>query len=143
MPILTAEKFEELMFVFMRHMSSSLCDCAITHTQIYVLNYLSKNDKCRMSDLGKHLGVTLGNVTGVVDRLLREGRVRRVSDPRDRRVVRVELTGKGKNLIENISKIKRESFGKFLGKLSNDDNKALLRSMQKVANSLEEERGRI
>jgi DNA-binding MarR family transcriptional regulator len=42
-------------------------------------------------ELAKRIGLTSGAVTGVIDRLERDGWVRRTSDPRDRRRVIVEL----------------------------------------------------
>jgi len=49
-----------------------------------------------MSETAATLGVTTGTLTVAVDRLVRKGYVERHRDPTDRRVVRVELTKKGK-----------------------------------------------
>lgn len=43
-------------------------------------------------ELAKRVGLTSGAITGVLDRLAKSGLARRVSDPRDRRRVIVELT---------------------------------------------------
>jgi DNA-binding MarR family transcriptional regulator len=48
-----------------------------------------------MTELSKRLMVSNGNVTGVVDRLVREGYVRRVPSRRDRRVQQIALTDSG------------------------------------------------
>lgn len=49
----------------------------------------------RMSDLSGKLKVSNGNVTGIVDRLVTEGLVERVSVDGDRRAMRVRLTDSG------------------------------------------------
>jgi len=46
--------------------------------------------------------ISAGNVSDVVDKLQRRGLVARVRDPADRRAVRVELTGPGRALIEDL-----------------------------------------
>jgi DNA-binding MarR family transcriptional regulator len=45
-------------------------------------------------DLAKLTGLTSGAITGVIDRLEREGYVRRVRDPQDRRKIFIELNEK-------------------------------------------------
>ncbi|RMD91462.1 MAG: MarR family transcriptional regulator [Alphaproteobacteria bacterium] len=49
----------------------------------------------RMSDLSRHLMVSNGNVTGIVDRLEEDGLVERVEVEGDRRAMRVRLTPAG------------------------------------------------
>lgn len=48
-----------------------------------------------MSQLSSRLNVTSSNLTGVVDRLVRKGLVRRFRSKKDRRVQRIELTREG------------------------------------------------
>ncbi|MEU3887967.1 MarR family transcriptional regulator [Streptomyces sp. NPDC029041] len=48
-----------------------------------------------MSELGETLGLAKSSLTGLVDRSVRRGLVRREADPRDGRAVRVGLTDEG------------------------------------------------
>lgn len=52
-------------------------------------------DGLRMSELSAKLQVSNGNVTGIVDRLVAEGLVERVSVEGDRRAMQVRLTQEG------------------------------------------------
>jgi len=52
-------------------------------------------DGLRMSDLSGKLKVSNGNVTGIVERLVGEGLVERISVKGDRRAMRVRLTADG------------------------------------------------
>lgn len=54
-------------------------------------------------ELSRMLLVTSGNLTGIVDRLESEGLARREKGKRDRRVVRIVLTRKGRRLVEQIT----------------------------------------
>ncbi|MEU9668450.1 MarR family transcriptional regulator [Streptomyces bobili] len=51
-----------------------------------------------MSELGDMLGLAKSSLTGLVDRTVQRGLVRREGDPRDRRAVRVGLTEEGERL---------------------------------------------
>jgi DNA-binding MarR family transcriptional regulator len=54
-------------------------------------------------ELSRLLLVTSGNLTGIVDRLEADGLVRRKHDQHDRRVVRIVLTAKGRQLVDTIA----------------------------------------
>jgi DNA-binding MarR family transcriptional regulator len=55
-----------------------------------------------MTELGKNLLVTKANMTGMIDRLERDGFVQRHADQFDRRVTKVVLTEKGHEFIRAI-----------------------------------------
>jgi len=54
-------------------------------------------------ELSRLLLVTSGNLTGIVDRLEASGMVRRQQSSKDRRVIRIQLTSKGRRLVNQIS----------------------------------------
>lgn len=73
-------------------------DCTLPRFDVLSALDRHKNkggDGLRMSDLSAKLKVSNGNVTGIVDRLSREGLVERVSVAGDRRAMRVRLTRDG------------------------------------------------
>ena len=55
-----------------------------------------------MSELGAMLGLAKSSMTGLVDRTVRSGLVRREPDPRDTRAVRVALTPHGHRVAEEF-----------------------------------------
>jgi DNA-binding MarR family transcriptional regulator len=64
-------------------------------TDVAILAHLQPmpGEKLRTpGDLAKLTGLTSGAITGVIDRLEREGYVRRVRDPQDRRKIFIELS---------------------------------------------------
>jgi MarR family transcriptional regulator, lower aerobic nicotinate degradation pathway regulator len=62
-----------------------------------------------MAALARHLVLDKSSITGLVDRAERRGLVRRAADPDDGRSVRVAITEKGRELIdESAGEIERE-----------------------------------
>ncbi|MET8169844.1 MarR family winged helix-turn-helix transcriptional regulator [Streptomyces sp. NPDC057456] len=55
-----------------------------------------------MSELGEMLGLAKSSLTGLVDRTVQRGLVRREPDPRDGRAVRVGLTDQGDRLAQGF-----------------------------------------
>lgn len=72
--------------------------------QWLLLAVLFRNDQSMtMTELGKNLLVTKANMTGMIDRLERDGFVSRQPDQYDRRVTNVALTEKGTQFMKDIA----------------------------------------
>ena len=63
-----------------------------------------------LSALGRNLLVTKANITGMVDRLERDGYVTREAHPTDRRVTRARLTPKGRRFLAQVAPL-QEAWG--------------------------------
>ncbi len=61
-------------------------------------------DGLKMNELSRHLMVTGGNVTGIVDPLEKQGLVERVAEPSDRRAYRVRLTRAGRKAFAEMAR---------------------------------------
>lgn len=59
----------------------------------------------RLSDLSRRMMVTNGNVTGLVDRLVKEGMVERTASNDDRRVFHVKLTDSGRKAFVEMARV--------------------------------------
>jgi len=78
---------------------------AVTLPQFDVLSELERADmRLTMSQLSKELMVSNGNITGVVDRLEKNGLVKRARPEHDRRIQYIELTGEGRKQFERMAK---------------------------------------
>ena len=71
-----------------------------------------------MSRLAELLDVSLPNVTGLIDRMAERGFVERGRDPADRRVVTIRSAPAGREAVEEIDQIRRQTMGKVLAQLS-------------------------
>ena len=64
----------------------------VSETDLHCLNIVENAGGVTAGELAAQSGLTTGAVTGVIDRLEKKGFARRVSDPADRRRVKVEVT---------------------------------------------------
>ena len=64
----------------------------VNETDLHCLNIIENAGGVTAGELATQAGLTTGAVTGVIDRLEKKGFARRVSDPADRRRVKVEVT---------------------------------------------------
>ena len=62
----------------------------------------------KMNELSRHLMVTGGNITGIVDPLEKGGLVERTAEPADRRAYRVRLTQAGRKAFAEMARAHEE-----------------------------------
>ena len=91
-----------------------------------------------MGDLSRILGMPFSSATRTADWLVDNGYVRRLADPEDRRVVRVELTRAGKDLYRAMNNLLLESAEQLLHNFSPEERKELGRLLGKLVDNLEE-----
>ncbi|MFF6777294.1 MarR family winged helix-turn-helix transcriptional regulator [Streptomyces sp. NPDC012637] len=82
-------------------------------------------DPPRMADLAARLEVVPRAVTSLVDGLEAAGRVRRVPDPSNRRVVRIELTDAGRDTLRELRSARRAAAEDILAPLTVDQREVL------------------
>ena len=80
----------------------------VTRSQWWVLAYLSREDGMTQSQLAEELDLGKVAVGGLIDRLEKSGLVRRDADATDRRVNRVFLEPKSKQLIARMRKVSHQ-----------------------------------
>lgn len=110
----------------------------LTVPQLDIITCLSRTKGLPLSELAERLLVTGGNVTGIIDRLERDGYVYRVRDKNDRRVVRALLTEKGFNLYKSFLPRYKEVMQRINAGLTAPERKQLQRLLKKLAHSVQD-----
>ena len=107
-----------------------------TPAQLHSLMWLGLDGPLTMGDLARRLGCTEKTITGVVDRLEREGFAKRDRDDKDRRVVHVALTKKGHQVHQKMQLEMRTKLDFFMSMLEPDERKSLIRILEKLVDRL-------
>jgi DNA-binding MarR family transcriptional regulator len=113
-------------------LAASCRDLDLTPPQIHALLWLGHDGPLTMGELARRVGVTEKTVTGLVDRLERDGQVARERDAEDRRVVRARLTPGGAALHRRIDGDMERGVVQLLALLDAPDRKALARILEKL-----------
>ncbi|MET9431398.1 MULTISPECIES: MarR family transcriptional regulator [unclassified Streptomyces] len=101
-------------------------DVAITPAQSRLLRIVAHYDRPpRMADLAARLEVVPRAVTSLVDGLEASGRVRRVPDPDNRRVIRIELTDTGRDTLRRLRSARRAAAEDILAPLTAEQREVL------------------
>ena len=89
----------------------------------------------RMSELSGVLKVSNGNVTGIIDRLVKDGSVLRVPIPGDRRALLVQLTTRGKHEFVHQAEEHEQWVNNLLSEVSPDDAEQIISSIDAVSST--------
>lgn len=119
-----------------RRVYSGLSDARLTESQLSVLELLLQLGPLPQKDIARHLLVTGGNVTMVVDNLQKRNLVVRNRWPEDRRVVHVALTPLGEETIESYFPRHVEKVARALDGLKKDEQERLIELCDKLRASL-------
>jgi DNA-binding MarR family transcriptional regulator len=106
---------------------------ATTLPRFDLLSQLERNPQgLKMSELSRLLMVTGGNVTGIVDQLVKERLVERVDDAADRRAWRVRLTRAGGKAFHEMARAHEAWVAGLLEGLTRKESDALMQLLARL-----------
>jgi len=111
----------------------------LTFPQYYALSLLSKKGFWKMSDLKEKLFITGAGATGIADHLVKKGLAKRTRSDQDRRIVNIEITDRGKNIIERVLRQRRDYLASILKKIGQKRKELLIKGFETFVLSLEED----
>lgn len=91
---------------------------------------------CSNAELAAELSVSEPTMSAVVDGLVKAGWVEREVDARDRRAVRLSLTEAGRDEVEGVRAELVATLGEVLGRVGDEDLRALMRGLRALAGAL-------
>ena len=109
----------------------------ITGPQLWALKTISKHESLPLGELSKKMYLHPSTITGLIDRLEKKGYVERDRDQRDRRVVKILLTPKGKGLVKRAPNPIQGKMIYGLRKLNKEELHAIYDSVQKLVEMME------
>lgn len=110
----------------------SISSYGLTTSQFFMLIALYEENEILISKLAKKVALDKATLTGIIDRLERDGLVERRDDPKDRRAIRVYLTPKAEAIKEELLDIYHKNNRRFLSVLSPDERIVFERVVKKL-----------
>ena len=98
----------------------------LTIPQLKSLSFISNNGTSNPGRLATALGVTPPNITGIVDRLFEQGLITRHESQIDRRVLLLQTTEKGEDILSEIRDWRIKTMHKVLTKLNDEELQCLV-----------------
>lgn len=111
-----AKLFINVLGLFKHSIIKTFEDTGITAPQAMVMGVLGNGEKINISDLSSKINLSSSTVSGIVDRLEKQGMVVRERSHIDRRVVYVKICSKFNEIHGNINKLIQENTENMMNK---------------------------
>jgi DNA-binding MarR family transcriptional regulator len=116
-----------------------LLSTPLTMQQLKVLTLIAvEQDRATGHDLAETMGVSVATMSGLVDRLVEHGMVRRRDDPDDRRIRRLSLTPDGRVALRSLVSSGHPIPPQVVDRLGNEDLLALVQGMVALDRAMDE-----
>ncbi len=105
----------------------------LTNLQFLILGALAEEDGLNVGEIGQRLVLDSATLSGTLDRMAENGWINKEADPHDRRVVRVFLSSKARQLSEELREVRAQGNQEVLKNLSLEEKvllKRLLRDLR-------------
>ncbi|MET3682576.1 DNA-binding MarR family transcriptional regulator [Alkalibacillus flavidus] len=104
----------------------------ITPPQFIALQWLLDSGDLTIGELSKKMYLAFSTTTDLVDRMEKNELIERIRDPKDRRVVRIHLLERGKDIIDEVIDKRQQYLRDVLKSYSSDEVETLRRSMTQL-----------
>ena len=123
---------------FFRYEHGYISRGKISMPQFDVLEYLSNRDTCLMTELARTFHISKPAATGLIDRLIAQKLVERLLSEKDRRVVKVRLTAKGRQAVQSVLGRRRQNLIKIFAHISASDRRQYVKTLEQVVHVLKQ-----
>jgi DNA-binding MarR family transcriptional regulator len=130
---------------FQERLSRVFIDNAFEHwqrldvpmAQLKSLFIITNKSGTNSRTLARYLDVTQGNVTGIVNRLVEQGLVTRAPSPEDRRIIILQATEKGRQLLTDLIEAHSKHMVTILDHMSHEELAALQQGLHAFVRAVE------
>jgi len=133
------EEFDKANFEIAKNVSNRIkeaIDSGLGHPHLYLLMFLKNEGECMVTDIAKHLDITLSAVTNLTDKLFNLDMISRSRRESDRRVVVIGLKEEGQKVIEKISETRNKIFEEYFSNISEEEIQTFFKVVKKISENV-------
>ena len=101
----------------------------LTSNDMHVIHAIGVGTKKNMSSIAKELSVTVGTLTISMNSLVKKGYVKRERSEKDRRVVFIQLTNKGRMAYHHHAEFHRQMTEAVIAELNENETEVLVKAL--------------
>ncbi len=109
----------------------------VSKMELHILLLVQYRPDIVLGEIREKLGIPNSTLTGVIDRMEKQGLVRRIISLRDRRSYGLEIAEKGREVRKEHDRILLMLATKMLATLDKEERKTFIRLLSKVADNMQ------
>jgi len=111
-------------------------ETGLTGPQLWAIKTIAQEAPIMVSEIARRMYLHPATVVGILDRLEKQGLVKRIRSTEDRRVVRVELSERGQALVKKSPEVAQGLLVAGLERLSTNKLNSIARALDQMAEIL-------
>ncbi|MGF7400768.1 MarR family transcriptional regulator [Thermoanaerobacterium thermosaccharolyticum] len=131
---------KSIMNMIHRNMEDEFRELNITGPQGMIIGILMRHGEMKISDLSEKMGLTNSTVSGIIDRLEKQGMVKRVRSSDDRRVVYVKIDEEFKKKSKEVFKKIEDKFINMMNKATEEEHDEIVKGLNTLKRLIESDR---
>jgi DNA-binding MarR family transcriptional regulator len=132
-----ADRFRYALQILKKKMSHDFANqfsYGLTAPQFYILYMIRENGTCKVTALAEQMDVKPSAISVMIDKMVNQDFVIRLTDKNDRRVVLLQITEAGLHAVKELELQSNEMIGKYFDKLSLDEIEHMIQTLEKMNN---------
>lgn len=101
-------------------------------TEMHTIEAIGMYTQKTMSEVANELNITVGTLTIAINNLVKKGYVQRSKSEKDRRIVQISLTKRGKLVYRIHSKFHSDMIKETISGLTDEEEEVLITSLEKL-----------
>jgi DNA-binding MarR family transcriptional regulator len=114
----------------MQHFLRYARETGLSMSHFGAIFHIHRLGSCGVTEIGDHLGVTSAAASQMLERLVGQGLVLREEDPDDRRVKRIELTEKGRQVFDEGIRARQGWLDDLAGALTSSEKQTISSALE-------------
>ncbi|KUO70205.1 MAG: hypothetical protein APF77_23285 [Clostridia bacterium BRH_c25] len=112
-------------------------DLKFSKSELFTLLYLGKRKETTMTELVDYINSPMSTATGIVDRLVKSGYIKRGRSETDRRIVVLTLTEEGSKLVDKLKDMMLSYINMAVDDLTEEEERFLTNIVFKIMNNMQ------
>ncbi|WHE07066.1 MarR family transcriptional regulator [Thermoanaerobacterium thermosaccharolyticum] len=131
---------KSIMNMIHKSMEDEFRELNITGPQGMIIGILMRHRKMKISELSEKMGLSNSTVSGIVDRLEKQGMVKRVRSSDDRRVVYVNIDEEFRKKSKEVFKKIEDKFRDMMNKATKEEHDEIVKGLNTLKRLIESNR---
>lgn len=112
-------------------------DLKFSKFELFTMLYLDKRKEISMTELVEYINSPMSTATGIVDRLVKSGYIKRGRSETDRRIVILALTEEGSKLIDKLKEMILSYINTAIDELTEEEKQFMVNIAIKIMNNMQ------
>lgn len=113
-------------------------DLKFSKSEIFTMLFLDKRKEITMTELVEYINTPMSTATGIVDRLVKNGYVKRERSESDRRIVVLGLTEEGSQVVKKLKETMYKYLSLVVDDLTEEEKQFMTHIILKIVSNLQE-----